>query len=573
MEIAGLVIGVAGLAGLFDACSKVYDKISDARTYLRDCDYLDTLLIIQEKQFKEFQIEIERLRTLSAGDSPAAGNNELVDSNVGNELEAEIELDGRVVIIERILRQMKPRLDEAAKLLIKYEVQSKPSTPPHGTPRAKVKLFGTISRSFRPVKWASGDKSALSVIVKELHRLNKGLEKQLPQPSISRLQLGLAADQVLIADRQALQLIRDASLKAGYSIISKSAGIRLACLNQETLNSKTPPDEIAPDFRIESSDVKISSTRESLSRYWTGHMESISTDVLIERRDAFQTSISPGAASIRLNKLVHILQSMYTQPRGGEWDTESHFKLMDFGILQCGGWIIPEKQDFEKIDLVFSYPSNTCGLPILLNSYLTQRQKNKIPKNLPVWRRPPLGARLSVARSLVRLYANFISVGYLHRGVNSHNILFFADNIHQPYLLGVAEARPSQISNQSSQLSKDYIDLELYWPWHIVIREPESSPNRSAWCTSTDLYGLGVILLEIAYWRTASQICGDSSIQDFHQRILPREIERLDYHMGSLYGDAVRHCFTFESSASENALETYKKYSAGILAQLERCSA
>lgn len=299
-------------------------------------------------------------------------------------------------------------------------------------------------------------------------------------------------------------------------------------------------------------------------------MQSASRDVLIERRSAFQTTL-PKAAANRLNRLVHVLKSMHTDSRMDQWYKDADSKLMNFGVLHCVGWITPDNQDFDTIDLVFSYPSNSRRPPISMHSYLRLRLEDKIPRSLLVCSRPSLGARFNLALSLARLYANFISVGYLHRGINSHNILFFSNDINQPYLVGVAEARPDQIPNQSSLLSTDYIDRELYWPWCTVTRESSTERSTASWRTATDIYGLGVVLVEIGHWRTASNLCGNASVQEFHEILLPRAVDRLGYLMGDLYRDVARWCFNAERDIF--GLQMYKQYSAMVLAQLERCSA
>ncbi|KAJ5741808.1 hypothetical protein N7533_011217 [Penicillium manginii] len=231
MEIAGLVVSVASLVGLFETCSKLYDRVSSAKAYLEDSADLGALLEIEKGRFAELRHEIEGIVNPSGADSPMTNNNQLIETTANNELEIEIEGDSRIQFIGKILRLVERRLVEAERLISKYDAE--PGTASQSTSGSRAKLFGFVSKKLRPVRWATGDKTALDNLVEKLRRLNKGLERQLPQPLLPRLRLGFATSQILPADPQKLQSIENASLQAGYGILSKGAAVRLACLSQE----------------------------------------------------------------------------------------------------------------------------------------------------------------------------------------------------------------------------------------------------------------------------------------------------------------------------------------------------
>ncbi|KAJ5106163.1 hypothetical protein N7456_002838 [Penicillium angulare] len=557
MEIAGLAFGVVGVVGLCDACLKLYDLVTVAQMYQEDREDFDIFLYYEKTRFSALKEEIEAMVKLSDLKLPDATSSEqsppTTELSTSAASEEDVFGDGRLKFIERILRQLSLRLQEAVDLRSKYDAEVSA-----GSTRTKFKPFSRLSKKLRPLRWAMEDKSTLDAIIQKLRYLNHCLQQQIPQSSLPRLHLDFTAAQILAADPARLRCIQDSSMRAGYDFLSKAATVRLASYGHETGGKESR------DFHILPSDVKALVTNKNELRYLTGHMQSTSMTVLIERRSGFQTATLPTTAAPRLNQLVRVLQSMYSLP--GE---ATNSRLMDFGILQCIGWIIPENQDYDTIDLVFSYPSNINSEPISMHTYLRLRSENSLPRNLAVWNRPPLGARFKLAQSLVRLYANFISVGYVHRGISSHNILFFADDINKPHLAGVAEARPQSIEHQSSYLSTEYLDRELYWPWKTILRESSPKQDTESWSTATDLYGLGVVLVEVGLWRTAKHICGDCSMQDFHQTKLPQAVEKLDYHMGEIYRDVVKRCFTVEKEAHE--IELHKHYSKMILEQLELC--
>lgn len=231
MEIAGLALSVAGLAGLFEACSKLYDRVSSAKSFLEDNEYLDTIFQIEKGRFATLRREIEGIVNPSGADSPMPNNNQLIETTANNELEIEIQGDARFLIIGNILRLVQRRLGDAERLISKYGAES--DSAQQNSPGSRAKLFGFVSKKLRPVRWATGDKNNLNTLLQELHRLNDGLEKQLPQPLLPRLWLSFATSQILSADPEQLRLIQNASLQAGYDILSKGAAVRLACLSQE----------------------------------------------------------------------------------------------------------------------------------------------------------------------------------------------------------------------------------------------------------------------------------------------------------------------------------------------------
>ncbi|CAI7617731.1 unnamed protein product [Penicillium manginii] len=144
MEIAGLALSIAGLAGLFDACSKLYDRVSSAKSYLEDSEYLDTLLQIEKERFATLRREIEGIISPSGADSPMTNNNQLVETTSNNELEIEIEGDGN------ILRLVKRRLGDAERLISKYDAESNSASQSSSGSRAK--FFGRMSKKLRQVR-------------------------------------------------------------------------------------------------------------------------------------------------------------------------------------------------------------------------------------------------------------------------------------------------------------------------------------------------------------------------------------------------------------------------------------
>lgn len=557
MEPAGLAVGVLGLASLFEVCLKLYNGVSNVKSYPNDCKNFALLFEFEQARFRlieEFVIPLDNTRAIQHTSSQLSTHH------------GEQNQDLSASWTRNALEQVQILLEEAVRQMEKHQAQ--PSNPT----TKRLSWTKSFSKRLRPIKWVTIDKDALEQILNNLKRMNDCLWESLAQQSLDRLRLNFSATQILPANPANLHLMQNAAEQAGYGTLRKGLSVRLASLGQElespAQSSALPPSPLH-DFRLPRSDLTIQGPY-GTSKYMTGCLSSSSTQVLIERRAAFQTTTVRAAAVGRLNGLVKVLQSMISQP-WEVYDTKgAGSSVMDFGILRCLGWIMPDHEDFTEIDLVFSYPPNTSGSPNSLNAYLRQRHKPSHTEVSSVWNQPPLGSRFKLALKIARLYANFISVGYLHRAINSHNVLFFMDNIHQPYLAGVAEARPEKISEHSSNLSKGDMGRELYWPWEYVVKQADPNSTSEPWNTATDLYGLGVVLVEIGHWCTASQIRGHRSIRDFHKDLLPASVGKLEFHMGEIYKDAVLTCLNAERATS---IDMYQQFSSKILRQLELCCA
>lgn len=553
MEPVGLAVGVISL---FDVCITISKGISDAKSHSEDLNHLTTLFELERQRIQEIEGSLPQNTTLAI--QPTSPN-QTASQN-----------DSRKQVA---LQMVKALLEEAVTLMNKYGAQ--PFTQPSSRLSwTKLNIVHRMSKRLKPIKWAAVDKRKMEEICGKLKQLND-LLWSLAQSPLIHLQLGFHANQILTSGPERLREIHAAAGHAGYNSLQRAASVKLASLGQDiksldrssTLSggSNTIPVKSGLDY----SDITIKGTCGS-SGYMVGFMESKSTPVLIERRSAFQTTTMHAAAVDRLNRLVNVLQSMCAQPLEINDDKKSHTGVMTFGILRCLGWITPEHGDFQEIDLVFSYPPNTSGSPASLYSYLRKRRTIPPGKVSPAWSQPSLGSRFTLALNIAGIYANFMTVGYLHRGINSHNLFFFMDNIHQPYLAGVAEARPEKIPQHSSQLSKGDMGRDLYWPWDYVVKQADPNSVTEPWNTANDLYGLGVVLVEIGHWCTASQIRGHRGSRDFHVDLLPQAVDKLEFNMGKIYKNVVLMCLNAKSASS---IDMYQEYSNKILRPLELCSA
>lgn len=558
MDPASLALGAVGLTGLFDACLKLYEHVCNAKRYPEDCKRQVLFLQLERSRFKGIRDEL--LRAVGGSEEPAAvdGDEILFQTSLQPSPTPSPASPGvwRHEYLGRLLSTVRGVLTEAEAIVEKYQKTDS---------KRKLRTFISSRLHTHQLSWIADDRNRLKELVETLRQLNSYLENLLPAPSRQRLQLAFEATVVLSADAGRLRDIQSESV-TGYESLNHSATVRLAKLSMESKasNSQQELQDSRMDHRCLRLRKPIANGYNVYSSaiYETGppgHLHRQS--VLIERRQAFTTVDSLGEAGKRLNSLVVTLQSMQAsanQPPQNQTNSTA------FGVPRCLGWIAPEGSNLDVIDLVYEYPMPTLQPPVSLHTLL---------QTLLSTNRPSLGARFNLALCLAQSYGRFISVGYLHKGFHSHNVLFFNDTL-TPYIVGYAESRPEIAPMYSSPLSDVIPDRELYIPWETILEIPEPDPSkRTRWSAAADIYGLGVMLVEIGRWTCTSQEWRTASLYDFHQKVLPGLVDELGYHMGDIYRDVARACLRVGDFEFTTEIGVWQNYSDKILKPLELCRA
>ncbi|KAJ0163097.1 hypothetical protein CTA2_3525 [Colletotrichum tanaceti] len=215
-----------------------------------------------------------------------------------------------------------------------------------------------------------------------------------------------------------------------------------------------------------------------------------------------------------------------------------------FRVLRCLGYYVQEVNAAEtRPGLVFENPSSTAttttpGPSVLPTTLLHLMRKHPLPS---------LSLRLQLIRILVDCVERLHAVNWLHKGLRSQNVLFFhaqdaEPDYTQPYLSGFDYSPPENAEFMSEAPPHDGAE-DLYR--HPAVQGgPRDDAHGFGFRKHHDIYSLGVVLLEIAYWRPVDVILGfdDGDIGRSSETAKVKEMllgGNFDNHVRGLMGDTV----------------------------------
>jgi hypothetical protein len=210
-------------------------------------------------------------------------------------------------------------------------------------------------------------------------------------------------------------------------------------------------------------------------------------------------------------------------------------KPLEYRCLPFASW--DHEESNYRIVLKFDIP-----LEYDPTRWVSLREAIKITRKSD---RPTLDERLRVAVAIAMAVYKWHVTGWVHQGIESHDILFFYKQQEQrldycsPFLGGFEFARPSQAPSQGSYVED--LDRDVY-------RHPErQGPSRNGHRKRHDLYSLGVVLLEIGLWQEATETANPRRLKDLGVKVMVDNLisavtDRLAFYAGKTYADVVLRC-------------------------------
>ncbi|KAI1321914.1 kinase-like protein [Xylariaceae sp. FL0255] len=261
----------------------------------------------------------------------------------------------------------------------------------------------------------------------------------------------------------------------------------------------------------------------------------------------------------------------------------SQDKPASFRTLTCSGFFHqPQKASFG---LIYNFPDWASSTePLSLRDALGLRVDGR------GWT-PDLDDRFKLASTLAASVFEFHTVSWLHKSLNSENIVFFprpddanttvpdgiTDNLlrsiqislhprrldlSKPFLVGFHHSRPDGSMVYTSGLAQS--TLRQY-------QHPAYLKGGMGYRLEYDYYSLGIVLLEIGFWTPISEITAGwkGTYEEQRQQLINRRVPRLRQHMGREFAEAVRFCLEGSQPVGVKVAEESIKEADERLAKLK----
>jgi hypothetical protein len=207
--------------------------------------------------------------------------------------------------------------------------------------------------------------------------------------------------------------------------------------------------------------------------------------------------------------------------------------------LQCEGLICQAQK--SRFAFVYTIPLagdlETEAVPhcYSLRDLVTMQSKTSLRDRLVIACR--------VAEAVLQLH----TVGWLHKGIRSENVVFVDETEKRPdltanttpYLVGYEFARPIAAPELTASMNTP-LSVDLY------LHPEKRSHSNTHSCKAFDLYGLATILIEIALWEPLVDVLARQTGDDWVKRIMDAETKGKDLALPSLIQHSTKSAFVQE---------------------------
>lgn len=291
--------------------------------------------------------------------------------------------------------------------------------------------------------------------------------------------------------------------------------------------------------------------------YWYnfGYRETERDKVLVEWKE-YGTSWKKDLESKKFEEIGEIMFSRIQ----GLVAMLSQSKPVNFRVLKCLGSFHDTRQ--HKFGIVYQFPSNQ-SVPVRLHYLLRKR-------NSPAISSPHIGVKLALAKALARSLQYFHISGWVHKDINSHNILFFTSSsevqdadVSQPYVVGFDHSREhtERTYTERSSMFKKYL-------------HPKYQMGLTPFKKQYDYHSFGILLLEIGAWESLSNIYSKHVTEtafELKQRYIKICDKVILERMGPTYHEATRTCLLADSNISGEELDSAVDFQRDVIDRLSSC--
>ncbi|KAK3691992.1 hypothetical protein B0T22DRAFT_446144 [Podospora appendiculata] len=395
----------------------------------------------------------------------------------------------------RIIAEMNATHELAIKFITKYKVDplAVPATVPAGSDvlqsQSKWAVMLRDARDRVPqgsrVKWAARDREKFMGLISRLTVLNADLwDVVTPEETDAvRIVTGVLSgltDQLSLAALQASPSTSSpASLLAFAAQLKQMQGETVSELAQRVKIITASELQV---WKAESNDT----SRRFRGTYTSGEVGGLPEPVWIEWKAVEKNNKAADAIMLRIHALGALLATA---------NAAAFHRPVCLGVYEDAKYKERTSGD-RRAGFVYRLDAPTDGsdLPLSLSDLVHAAQKTRT--------RAPLGDRFELAYKLASALSLFHATGWIHKSLRSDSILFSSSSsssaplgtqagiVTAPQISGFQYSRPdADMSLESRPVGKP--ELDMYY-------HPEVA---SGWTKVKEIYSLGIVLLEIAYWR------------------------------------------------------------------------
>lgn len=477
--------------------------------------------------------------------------------------------------------QSEPGFDDAMELLRFPPSLKKQSTfsflnpeKDRGAQRRRANLRKTVMEPKRLV-WAIFDKDRFEEMIATLAKLNSFLTGLLDGSKLDAIQEATSASYYEILQmKNDIKSLQDLVRAFGPDLRSASKAKDLHHLPSPAVPDERLQDERVRRYLMRLAELKIECTKigqmsENVNS--SSYTQSINTKLDLESfifsgplRDLIRQNHRTSASWKGKHVWIEWKQSpsAYGVPFPRSAEIEMRLKLLTellcfekptgFRAPTCHGYVeVGDDDDEPMFGLVFGIQDNSVAQSSSI--YTLYELLNEVPK-------PSLTVRVSLARALAESIYHFHAINWLHKGIRSESILIARlegaqPDLSNPYISGFELSRPRIMDNMTEKPALDPLRDAYRYP-----AAQSSCPNQQ-YQKSYDLYSLGIVMIEIAYWKRLEDILELGSLQDLRPPALQGIRRRLLGYLDSpnknqLDGSSLRS--TYLETVSTGAGEAYR---------------
>ncbi|KAJ9133115.1 Serine threonine protein kinase [Coniochaeta hoffmannii] len=549
VSAAGLALGVASISlQIYTGCIQGIQLLITAKNFPEDCGYLNLRLRMEQQRLFAWS------ETSGLLDLDAKNQSKVLESNTFIlHRQTVLDLLVQVQCLFREFENQQRRYDRLQTVTERDDVLERPEKDAAEArfplparrrdfiKKAMLSLRQTSKEAATRFRWVSFDKVAFETLLSRFATLNDSMTDILDArmqveihhtvqdtnrgvlqlhhkiADLGRLVMALNVklEATVSTPVSPLSLVQKASNASALQLLSQLAKFKAFNESMES-ERKTPWDNATvmclglgnpgeeKDLMFDRSMVKLdpagdtadSPRCEALLTLHTGAEKRVWVEWKeYERQKPGDPSPPKEVIIERVRKLAALL---HHTPKPDAFRTPHCLGFFDKASPPTDGNAEEDALDF-RLGLIFERPSDEsldASLPpVSLHELLVSERK------------PPVTQRVRLALAISNCLLYLHAVNWLHKGLRSHNIVFFRTTRGQvdyskPYLSGFDFSRPAR-PEEMTDIPGDDAEYDLYRHPQAQSTNPGERPRFKK---SFDIYSLGVLLVELAHWDTIDRV-------------------------------------------------------------------